>query len=654
MKVSIITVVYNSVDTISASIQSVLDQDYNDIEYIVIDGQSTDGTVDVIRQYSKDIDVFVSEKDNGLYDALNKGIALASGEIVGILHADDLFGSNQVISEVVATYRQKNVDCVYGDLVYVDRVHTDTVIRTWKSGMYEPESFLKGWMPPHPTFFVKRECFQQNGLYDTDFTNSADYELMLRYLYKNKLEAAYIDKTLVRMRVGGLSSGSLKSRLRANKEDMLAWKKNNLQPKPYTHVMKPLRKLRQFSLRHFGYRSTASLSLALPLFMGFFKDISILPANLMYLKVALSMIFAWGIVALSVPAVVKIAELKRLMADPNARSSHQLPVPTLGGVAIYAALLLSLTIWGAISQFDGLQYVIGALTLTFFTGLKDDMLVIAPGKKLTSQLLASGLIILGADLHLESFYGILGIGAIPYWFSLPFTLFIFVVITNAYNLIDGIDGLASTLGIIAASLFGVWFMVAGQTNYAILAFSMVGALVGFIRYNFSKKQKIFLGDTGSLIIGLLCATMALQFIKMNGHVVNTHYYLHNAPLIAMAVLSIPLFDTLRVFIVRIYRKQSPFYADRNHIHHLLIDINFSHKSATLVLGIMNILLVGVAVSLFVFLVPTAAFLLTVLGFLLHLVFCHQLQFMKSKSIAQFFMHYLPPVYTVFWQKSSKN
>lgn len=201
MKVSIITVVYNSVDTISASMQSVLSQDYGNIEYIIIDGQSTDGTVDVIQQYQEDLDVFVSmeEEDNGLYNTLNKGIALASGEIVGILYADDLFSSNQAISEVVATYMQQDAGCVYGDLVYVDRVNTGTVIRTWKSGACQRKSFLKGWMPLHPTFFGKRECLQQNGLYDTDSTNSGDYELILRYLYKNKLEAAYVNNWCVCM-----------------------------------------------------------------------------------------------------------------------------------------------------------------------------------------------------------------------------------------------------------------------------------------------------------------------------------------------------------------------------------------------------------------------------------------------------------------------
>lgn len=650
MKISIITVVYNRVDTIASSIESVLSQDYDDIEYIVIDGQSTDGTVETIRQYRQHIDVFVSEKDQGLYDALNKGISLASGEVIGILHADDLFYSEQVISDVVAAYREKAVDCVYGDLVYVDRTYIDTVIRTWKSGTYQWESFLNGWMPPHPTFFVKKECYQQMGLYDTRFKNSADYELMLRYLYKYKLKTAYVEKNLVRMRVGGLSSDSLESRLRANKEDMLAWKKNKLQPKFYTRFMKPLRKLEQFSLQHYGYKFFISLSLALPFLMGYFKSFTVEPVVLSNLKIALSFLFAWGVAAVSVPVVIKIAKIKRIMDAPNERSSHTIPVPTLGGVSIFAAISLSLTIWSVMDTTNGLQYIIGALVLIFFTGLKDDMLIIAPTKKLISQLFAASLIILGSDLRIGSFYGIMGIGELPYWVSLFLTIFVFVIVTNAYNLIDGIDGLASILGIIAALLFGTWFLIAGFVDFAILAFSMAGALIGFSRYNFSKNQKIFLGDTGSLIIGLLIAALALLFIKMNGQAKGESYFLPNAPFITMMVLSIPLFDTLRVFVIRLFHKKSPFSPDKTHIHHLLIARNPSHKRATFILSVLNLLFILISFYLFTVMSPTPASIIIVLFFLLYIMICYQLQYAKRNSFKEFCLHYIPPAHTILWHK----
>nr|WKN34643.1 glycosyltransferase [Tunicatimonas sp. TK19036] len=632
MKISIITVVYNNVDTIGDSIQSVLNQDYEDIEYIVVDGQSDDGTIDVIQQYADEIDVFVSEKDDGLYDALNKGITFANGEIIGILHADDIFNSDQAVSHIARAFQQQEVDCVYGDLVYVNRDHTDEVIRTWKSGAFQRKKFLSGWMPPHPTFYMKRECFDQHGMYDTSFTCSADYELMLRYLYKNELTCGYVDETIVRMRVGGISNGNLKNRWKANQEDALAWKKNDLRPLPFTRMVKPLRKIGQFSVKkHLNIAAWTSLLIPLLLLITFYQGGEV-QVNLPYLEIGLAAICAWGIVTFSVPSIVKIARIKQLTDSPNARSSHILPTPTLGGVAIFAALLISLTIWVGIEEINRLQYILGAITIIFFTGLKDDMLVISPSKKFMAQLLASGVIILGVHLQLESFYGVLGVGDLANWFSLPFTLFVFVLIINAYNLVDGIDGLASVLGIVASCFFGGWFFVAGNVDYAILASVTLGALVAFMKYNFSKTQKIFLGDTGSLIIGMLCATMALQFIKMNGQVESSSYHLHNAPLIAVAVLGVALFDVLRVFLLRIRRGKSPFHPDRNHIHHLLIKLNFSHMNATLLLGIGNVLLILVAVVSFSLLHPTAAVLLLSILFVFYLIFCHQLQFSSHRVI----------------------
>ena len=251
--------VYNSVDTVAASIQSVLSQDYPNIEYIIVDGQSTDGTLDIIREYTHKIDIVISEKDQGLYDALNKGISLATGDVVGIIHSDDIFDSSQSISQIATTFKQKEVDCVYGDLVYVDRNNTDRVVRNWKSGEFQRKKLLRGWMPPHPTFYVKQSCINQHGLYDTSFTCSADYELMLRYLSNDQLKVDYLQQTLVRMRVGGVSNCSWKSRWQANKEDLLAWKKNGLSPPPFLRWMKPLRKVGQFPWKDISYHLTMHL-----------------------------------------------------------------------------------------------------------------------------------------------------------------------------------------------------------------------------------------------------------------------------------------------------------------------------------------------------------------------------------------------------------
>ncbi|MDF9798340.1 UDP-N-acetylmuramyl pentapeptide phosphotransferase/UDP-N-acetylglucosamine-1-phosphate transferase/glycosyltransferase involved in cell wall biosynthesis [Catalinimonas alkaloidigena] len=640
MKVSIITVVYNNAATIATSIESVLNQNYEDIEYIVVDGQSTDGTQDIIQQYANDIQVFISEEDEGLYDALNKGMALASGDVIGILHADDIFYSKNSVAEVVKGFRDNKTDCIYGDLVYVERENTDAIIRNWKSGEYECSKFLNGWMPPHPTFYIRKTCYQQYGGYDTAFNCSADYEFMLRYLYKNKIEAGYVNKTLVKMRIGGISNSTLKGRLKANREDVLAWEKNNISPNPLLRIMKPLRKIGQINLPEVGFKWATYLALLIPfiaLMSGLIDNMQNIASGII---VGLSSVFAWGIVGVSVPVVIKIAEIKHLMDQPNHRSSHVKPIPTLGGIAIFASILLSLTIWGGINELNHLQYVIGALTIIFFIGVKDDMLVISPKKKFIAQIIASMLIIHGLGIEVQSFYGVLGVNEISPWFGVPFTILTFILITNAYNLIDGIDGLASSLGMFTACFFGSWFLSAGFINEAILAFSLVGGLAAFIKFNFSKNNKIFLGDTGSLIIGTLSATMIFQFLKLNGEVINTPYYLENGPIVVMGVIGVPLFDVIRLFILRIIRGQSPFSPDRNHIHHLLIDLNFSHRNATIIIGILNVLMIATALFFFTMLDPTVSFLLLTLSFLFHIVLCHQLQFSSHRVVKLLFVKYI--------------
>ena len=246
MKVSIITVCYNSAATIEDTIESVLGQTYDAIEYIVIDGASSDDTLQIMDRYKNDISVLVSEKDRGMYDAINKGIAISTGDIIGILNADDFYIDNSVISEVVQQMQQKKVDSLYSDLYYVAAEDTNKVVRNWVSGKYNRQKFLYGWMPPHPTFFVKRTAYEKYGNFNLDLKSAADYELMLRFLYKNNLSTCYLPRPLVRMRVGGISNVSLKNRINANKEDRLAWSMNGLRPKPFTMLLKPLRKVIQF------------------------------------------------------------------------------------------------------------------------------------------------------------------------------------------------------------------------------------------------------------------------------------------------------------------------------------------------------------------------------------------------------------------------
>ncbi|HTA63411.1 MAG TPA: glycosyltransferase family 2 protein [Bacteroidia bacterium] len=245
-KISIITVTYNSAQTLEQTIQSVLAQTYPNVEYIIVDGKSSDNTLAVIEKYRDKITTVVSEKDDGLYHALNKGIALATGNIIGILHADDFYIDSTVLTKVVETFTAKKADAVYADLYYVDKDNTDKIIRTWKSGEYKVANFLWGWMPPHPTFFVKKEYYTKHGAFNTNLRTAADYEIMLRLLYRHKIKAAYLPKFIIKMRVGGQSNASVKNRVKANNEDRMAWKLNDLNPYFFTLTLKPLRKITQF------------------------------------------------------------------------------------------------------------------------------------------------------------------------------------------------------------------------------------------------------------------------------------------------------------------------------------------------------------------------------------------------------------------------
>lgn len=245
-KISIITVCYNSAETIEATLKSVVSQEYPHMEYILIDGGSSDNTLKIINSYKEKIAVVVSEKDEGIYFAINKGIALATGEVVGILHADDFYTDSSIISKVMKAFENSGLDTLYGDLQYVDRSQTSKIIRNWKAGSYKPELFLKGWMPPHPAFFVRKKCYTTHGVFNTSLRTSADYELMLRLLYRHQCSTIYLPEVLVKMRVGGQSNQSLMNRIRANQEDRKAWKLNGLTANALTFVRKPLSKLKQF------------------------------------------------------------------------------------------------------------------------------------------------------------------------------------------------------------------------------------------------------------------------------------------------------------------------------------------------------------------------------------------------------------------------
>jgi len=245
MKISIITIAYNSGKSIGDAINSVVSQTYPDIEYIIVDGKSKDNTVEVVKSFGSKVTKFVSEPDKGIYDALNKGIAIASGDVIGFMHSDDLFADEFVIGRVAGLFRQTGVDSVYGDLEYVYKNDTSKVLRYWKSGKFTIRKLKMGWMPPHPTLYVKREIYQKYGGFDIAFRISADYDSMLRFLGRFKISTAYLPEVMVKMRVGGASNRSLKNIIQKSSEDFKAIKKNNF-GNVFTLIFKNIRKVSQF------------------------------------------------------------------------------------------------------------------------------------------------------------------------------------------------------------------------------------------------------------------------------------------------------------------------------------------------------------------------------------------------------------------------
>ncbi len=249
MKISIITAVYNNKSHLQDAIDSVYNQTYNNIEYIIIDGNSTDGTLDLIKKNAHKISKWISEKDNGIYDALNKGIELASGEIIGFLHSDDMYSSNSIIEDIVNQFKISGNDSIYGDLCYVSKTNIETTIRYWKSKPFHQKLLKKGWMPPHPTFFVKKDIYNNFGTFNVTFKIAADYDLMLRFLGQKKISTSYLPKTIIKMRTGGVSNNSVKNVLQKSCEDYIALKNNSIGGIA-TLILKNISKISQFFIRN--------------------------------------------------------------------------------------------------------------------------------------------------------------------------------------------------------------------------------------------------------------------------------------------------------------------------------------------------------------------------------------------------------------------
>lgn len=306
----------------------------------------------------------------------------------------------------------------------------------------------------------------------------------------------------------------------------------------------------------------------------------------------LSFLISCFLAIVSIPIIINLSNLLNLTAKPGFRSSHQTDTPTLGGISLFASTLIAFFLWPHSeeiidSNLTSLSMV--GLTILFFLGLKDDILALDSAKKLIVQIIATLTLVVMGGFKVDYLYGIFGWYFIPDYVSIPLTIFIFISLINAINLIDGIDGLAGGISLIAALWFGVWFLLNQHYTFACLAFSLSGALLGFLRFNFSNTSKIFMGDTGSLVVGFLLSFFTIEFLRLNVSYRNDPNAFFNAPIVVMVVLIVPIFDTLRVFIVRLINGRSPFQADRNHMHHILIDNGLKHLWASVILWSVTII-----------------------------------------------------------------
>ncbi|MBT3385428.1 MAG: undecaprenyl/decaprenyl-phosphate alpha-N-acetylglucosaminyl 1-phosphate transferase [Prolixibacteraceae bacterium] len=300
------------------------------------------------------------------------------------------------------------------------------------------------------------------------------------------------------------------------------------------------------------------------------------------------------LVLISIPSILKIARAKKLYEPFNKQKIHTQLIPPLGGVSIFFGVTLSTIIATDGYSFESLKYIIAAVIMMFFIGLNDDFLIITYKKKLIVQLFAAVLLTTLGNIQFTNLHGILGFYEISYFTGLFFTLYAIVVIINAFNLIDGIDGLASGLAMLAGIVFGIWFYLAEHIPYAILSFAFVGSLAAFFLYNvFGDRNKLFMGDSGSLVVGVIISAIVIQFNEFN--IVKTiPFAVDAAPVVSFAIIIVPLVDTLRVMSIRIMKRKSPFVSDTNHIHHRMLSIIPNHFKVTVIIIAVNALLIGLA------------------------------------------------------------
>lgn len=321
--------------------------------------------------------------------------------------------------------------------------------------------------------------------------------------------------------------------------------------------------------------------------------LGIIQLNQFYYTVA-AILTALFISSTSIPVIIRIAEMKRLIDEPDGmRKRHKSIIPTLGGIGIFSSFLISFSMWGKAGNLESYPFFVAALLMLFLIGIKDDVLMLSPVKKLIIQTIAAAQIVIGGNLVVTNLDGVLGIHHLSYFIGVIFSIFLIIVIINAYNLIDGIDGLAGGIGMICSTIFGIWFLVTDHFSLAILSFVLTGSLVGFLIYNFAPA-KIFMGDTGSMVGGFILSYLVINFINLNITGDAGVWRIPAAPVFAFSILIIPMFDTMRIFFIRSIHGKPPFKADYNHIHHRLLHEGMTHRGASLTLWGANVIIVALS------------------------------------------------------------
>lgn len=325
--------------------------------------------------------------------------------------------------------------------------------------------------------------------------------------------------------------------------------------------------------------------------------------SIFYVKIGLGFLFSFLITYFSVPTIIKISRRKNLMDEPGVRSSHMRKIPNLGGIAIFYSIGICTSIF-AYELFDLYKFLFASLVILLYIGVMDDIVVMRAYKKLVAQIVVSAFIVIGSDIRIRSLFGICGVYELGYFVSILFSVVTFIILINAFNLIDGIDGLAGSYSLICSALFGLSYYRLGEYNYPLVVLSgiIIGAVLAFLYYNLSnyRTNKIFMGDTGSMLLGFLLAFTAICFIDIfiDKDLPNVpRYHLQSAPVIAVAILILPIVDTLNVIVVRLWNKKSPFDADKNHIHHKLLKLNLTHRRSSFYIIVYYLFIVTAAYCL---------------------------------------------------------